>query len=161
MRRFFATDDSLTLTAQRLVVAAVMFPHGAQKLLGWFGGLGIEGTQSFFATLGIPSILGLLVILGESLGALALALGLATRLSAFGISAAMLGAMMMVHAPNGFFMNWFGNQAGEGVEFGILMLALSVPLVVRGGGRFAVDRLVFDRLPTTRMASPAAPVLSR
>jgi putative oxidoreductase len=159
MRRFFATDDSLTLTVQRLIVAAVMFPHGAQKLFGWFGGLGIEGTQGFFATLGIPSGLGLLVILGESLGALALALGLATRLSAFGISAAMLGAMQMVHAPNGFFMNWFGNQAGEGLEFGILMLGLSLPLVVRGGGRFALDRGVCDRLPSgpRRLRSEPAP----
>ena len=160
MRRFFATDDSLTLTAQRLVVAAVMFPHGAQKLLGWFGGFGIEGTQGFFATLGIPSALGLLVILGESVGAVALALGLATRLSALGISAAMLGAMLMVHAPHGFFMNWFGNQAGEGLEFGILMLALSVPLVVRGGGRFAVDRLLFDRFPIRHPAGRPSPVLS-
>ena len=161
MRRFFVTDDSLTLTAQRLVVAAVMFPHGAQKLLGWFGGLGVEGTQRFFATLGIPSVLGLLVILGESIGAITLALGLATRLSAFGISAAMLGAMLMVHAPNGFFLNWFGSQAGEGLEFGFLMLALSVPLVVRGGGRLSVDRLVFDRLPISPATARSEPVLSR
>jgi putative oxidoreductase len=161
MRRFFATDDSLTLTAQRLVVAAVMFPHGAQKLLGWFGGLGIAGTQGFFATLGIPSLLGLLVIVGESLGAITLALGLATRLSAFGISAAMLGAMLMVHAPHGFFMNWFGTQAGEGLEFGILMLALSIPLVVRGGGRFALDRRMFDGSPIRGVAADCGPVLSR
>jgi putative oxidoreductase len=155
MRRFFTTDDSLTLTIQRLVVAAVMFPHGAQKLLGWFGGLGITGTQAFFAELGIPSVLGALVILGESIGAITLALGLATRLSALGISAAMLGAMLMVHAPNGFFMNWFGVQKGEGLEFGILMLGLSLPLVVRGGGRFALDAMLFARLPHARPGARA------
>src|SRR5690349_12745834 len=107
LKRFVATDDSLTLTVQRILVALVMFPHGAQKLLGWYGGYGFSGTLGFFATLHIPTLLGVLVIVGESVGALALALGLATRLAAFGISAAMLGAMLMVHAPNGFFMNWF------------------------------------------------------
>jgi len=146
MHRFLATDDSRTATLQRLTVALVMFPHGAQKLLGWFGGYGFEGTLGFFAGLNIPTLLGVLVILGESLGALALALGLATRFAAFGISAAMLGAMLMVHLPNGFFMNWFGSQPGEGIEFGLLMLALSLPLVVRGGGRYALDTLLLERL---------------
>jgi putative oxidoreductase len=155
MNKFLATDDSPTLTAQRLLVAAVMFPHGAQKLLGWFGGYGFGGTLDFFATLGIPTLLGVLVILGESLGAIALALGFLSRLAAFGISAAMLGAMLMVHAPNGFFMNWFGNQAGEGLEFGLLMLGLSLPLVVRGGGRYALDSLISARLPHALTAQPA------
>jgi putative oxidoreductase len=154
MRRFLETTDDPTLTAQRLIVAAVMFPHGAQKLLGWFGGYGFSGTLDFFAQLNIPTLLGVLVILGESIGAVALALGLATRLSAFGISAAMLGAMLMVHAPNGFFMNWFGNQAGEGLEFGILMLALSVPLTLRGGGRYALDSALLARLPERARLTP-------
>jgi putative oxidoreductase len=154
--RFLRTDDSLTLTAQRLMVALVMFPHGAQKLLGWFGGYGFAGTLGFFEGLHIPGVLGVLVILGESLGALALALGLATRLAAFGSSAAMLGAMLMVHLPNGFFMNWFGNQPGEGIEFGLLMLALSVPLVVRGGGRYALDSALLARLPLVRSTRSAA-----
>ena len=146
MQRFFSTDDSLTSTVHRLVVAAVMFPHGAQKLFGWFGGYGFEGTLGYFASLQIPTLLGVLVIIAESLGAVALALGFATRLTAFGISAAMLGAMLMVHAPHGFFMNWFGNQQGEGIEFSLLMLALALPLVVRGGGRYALDTVVLARL---------------
>lgn len=158
MNKFLRTDDSLTLTAQRLMVALVMFPHGAQKLFGWFGGNGFSGTMGFFHGLHIPGVLGLLVILGESLGALLLALGLATRLAAFGISAAMLGAMLMVHLPNGFFMNWFGNQAGEGLEFGLLMLALSVPLIVRGGGRYALDSALRERLPLVRAAPSTAAV---
>jgi putative oxidoreductase len=145
--KFLATDDSLTLTIQRVLVAAVMFPHGAQKLFGWFGGYGFAGTLDFFATLGIPVVLGVLVILGESLGAIALAFGLLSRFTAFGISAAMLGALLMVHLPNGFFMNWFGNQSGEGIEFSLLMLGLSLPLVLRGGGRYALDSLLTTRLP--------------
>ncbi len=142
MNKILQTDDSMTLTVQRVLVAAVMFPHGAQKLLGWFGGYGFAGTLEFFASLGIPSALGVLVILGESLGAIALAFGFLTRLTAFGISAAMLGAMLTVHLPHGFFMNWFGNQQGEGIEFALLMLGLSLPLVVRGGGRYALDSLI-------------------
>jgi putative oxidoreductase len=156
MQRFLKTDDSLTATIQRVLVAAVMFPHGAQKLFGWFGGYGFDGTLGFFSSLHIPTLLGVLVILGESLGAIALALGLATRLTAFGISAAMLGAMLTVQLPNGFFMNWFGNQPGEGIEFGLLMLGLSVPLIVRGGGRYALDSLLLEQLNAHRSsASPS------
>ena len=115
MTRFFQTDRSATLFFQRLVLALVILPHGAQKLLGWFGGYGFDGTMGFFTgTLGIPAALAVLVILGESLGALGLAFGAFTRLSAFGVAATMLGAVFMAHAPNGFFMNWTGQQAGEG-----------------------------------------------
>jgi putative oxidoreductase len=128
-----------------------MFPHGAQKLFGWFGGYGFGATLDFFGSLGIPAPLGVLVILGESPGAVALALGLLSRFTAFGISAAMLGAMLSVQLPNGFFMNWFGNQAGEGIEFGLLMLGLSLPLVVRGGGRYALDGLIERRLAALSM----------
>jgi putative oxidoreductase len=133
-----------------------MFPHGAQKLLGWFGGYGFEGTLQFFDSLHIPRLLGVLVILGESLGAIALALGLFTRLTAFGISAAMLGAMLTVQLPNGFFMNWFGNQAGEGVEFGLLMLGMSIPLIVRGGGRYALDSVLLERANAARRVAATA-----
>jgi putative oxidoreductase len=140
MTRFFATDRSVTLLFQRLVLALVMLPHGAQKTLGWFGGHGFEGTMGFFTgTLGLPAALALLVILGESLGALALLAGGFTRLAAFGIAATMVGAVAMAHLANGFFMNWSGQQAGEGFEYHLLALALAVPLVVRGGGLFAVD----------------------
>ncbi len=157
MQRFLQTDAALTSTFQRILVAAVMFPHGAQKLLGWFGGYGFEGTLGFFASLNIPSILGVLVILGESIGAVALALGLATRLTAFGISAAILGAMLLVHLPHGFFMNWFGNQKGEGIEFALLMLGLSLPLIVRGGGRYALDAWLLERLRQPRPSSLSSP----
>src|SRR6478752_2664837 len=140
MTRFFQTDRSATLFFQRLVLALVILPHGAQKLLGWFGGYGFEGTMGFFTgALGIPAALAVLVILGESLGALGLAFGAFTRLSAFGIAATMLGAVFMTHAPNGFFMNWTGQQPGEGFEYHLLALALALPLIVRGGGSLAVD----------------------
>ena len=154
MKNFFATDTHSTiLTAQRALLGAVMFPHGAQKLLGWFGGYGFEGTMGFFTQqVGLPAPLALLVILAESIGALLLIVGLGTRLAAFGISAVMLGAVATTHASFGFFMNWFGNQPGEGFEFHLLALALAVPLVIAGGGRYALDSWVRARLEAPRGA---------
>lgn len=157
MNRFFQTDEqSWVLFVQRIALALVMLPHGAQKLLGWFGGYGFSGTMGFFTdTMHIPAPVALLVILGESIGAVTLALGLGTRLSAFGISAIMLGAMLTSHAQHGFFMNWFGNQQGEGIEFHLLALALALPLVIWGGGRHAVDSLVQRRLGASVTLAPA------
>jgi putative oxidoreductase len=127
----------------RGVLGAVMFPHGAQKALGWFGGGGFEGTMSYFTgTVHMPALLGYLVIAAEFLGALALLLGLFTRFCAASIALVMAGAALLVHAPNGFFMNWFGNQAGEGFEFHLLAIAIAAALVVRGGGRWSLDNWV-------------------
>ena len=135
--RFFTTDSSKTLLWLRVVLGAVMVPHGPQEAFGWFGGC---GTMGFFGTLGMPAILGLLVIAAESLGAVALITGTATRLAAFGMAATMLGAMLLVHLPNGFFMNWGGAQPGEGVELHLLAIGLAIPLIARGGGAYSVDR---------------------
>lgn len=140
MLRFLSTDDSTTRLFQRLVLGAVILPHGAQKLLGLFGGYGFAGTMGFFTgTLGLPAPLGWLVIAAESIGALALVAGLATRLTAFGIAAVMLGAVWFAHLPHGFFMNWTGAQGGEGFEYHLLALALALPLIVKGGGALSVD----------------------
>lgn len=157
MNRFLQTDEqSWVLFVQRVVLALVMLPHGAQKLLGWFGGYGFSGTMGFFTdTMHIPAPIALLVILGESIGAVMLALGLATRLSAFGVSAIMVGAMLTSHAQHGFFMNWFGNQQGEGIEFHLLALALGLPLAIWGGGRYAIDSFLQRRLATSVVLTPA------
>ena len=142
MQRFFATDRSWVSLFQRLVLAAVIFPHGAQKLLGWFGGPGFHATMGMFTSQGLPAPLAFLIIIGESLGAIALAFGFLTRLSAFGIAAVMIGAIAMVHSHVGFFMNWMGNQAGEGFEYHLLALALAIPLIIRGGGLGSIDRAI-------------------
>lgn len=140
MLRFFSTDASTTRLFQRLVLGAVILPHGAQKLLGLFGGYGFAGTMGYFTgTLGMPAPLGWLVIAAESIGALALIAGLATRLTAFGVAAVMVGAVWFAHLPHGFFMNWTGAQGGEGFEYHLLALALALPLVVKGGGAASVD----------------------
>lgn len=140
MLRFLSTDDSTTRLFQRLVLGAVILPHGAQKLFGLFGGFGFAGTMGFFTgTLGLPVPMGWLVIAAESIGALALIAGLATRLTAFGVAAVMVGAVWFTHLPHGFFMNWTGAQGGEGFEYHLLALALALPLVVKGGGAASLD----------------------
>lgn len=148
MKNLLATDThNSMLSIQRALLGAVMFPHGAQKLLGWFGGYGFDGTMKFFTdTLHLPAPLALIIILGESIGALLLIAGLGTRIAAFGISAIMLGAVLTTHGSVGFFMNWYGSQPGEGYEYHLLALALSVPLMIAGGGRYALDSWVRARL---------------
>jgi len=122
----------------RVFLGVVILPHGLQKLLGMFGGYGFSATVEYFASTGIPSWIGVLIILGESFGALFLILGLISRISAAGIALIMLGAIM-VHAQYGFFMNWFGALAGEGVEYHLLVLGLSLIVLVKGGGKWALD----------------------
>jgi putative oxidoreductase len=141
--RFLATDTSKTLLFQRIALGIIILPHGMQKALGWFGGYGFDNTMTYFTDhLGVPAPFALLVILGESLGAFALIVGAGTRLTALGVVATMAGAILMEHLPYGFFMNWSGTQGGEGFELHLLAIALAIPLVIRGGGAYAVDTLV-------------------
>lgn len=143
MTTFFQTEDRWSPTILRIMLALVIFPHGAQKLLGWYGGHGFEGTMGFFTQqMGLPAVIAFLVIMGESLGALALAAGFLTRFSAASLGIIMLGAIATVHWPHGFFMNWFGNQAGEGFEYHLLVLGMSLSLMVSGAGKWSVDRVI-------------------
>jgi putative oxidoreductase len=137
--KLLGTDRDIGSVIIRVFAGAVMFPHGAQKLLGWFGGYGFNGTMGFFTEQkGIPYILALLVIIAESFGALALITGLFTRVAAFGIGATMVVAAFM-HAGNGFFMNWFGGQEGEGFEYHLLVIGMTLALIVKGAGRWSLD----------------------
>ncbi len=146
MKAFFQTDGSINNLIIRVMLGVVMFPHGAQKLLGWFGGYGLEGTLGFFTNqLGIPMVVAMLVILGESLGALGLITGFLTRFCAAGILIIMTGAIVMSHATNGFFMNWSGKQGGEGFEYHLLAIALCLPLLISGGGLFSADGFIVKR----------------
>jgi len=134
-------DDSASLVL-RVMLGVVMFPHGAQKVLGWFGGYGLAGTLHYFTdTMGIPLAFAVLAIAAEFLGSIGLVVGLFTRLAAFGIACEMAVAVFMVHLPNGFFMNWSGKQAGEGFEFHLLAIAIALALMIKGGGRWSMDRL--------------------
>ncbi|HNI19105.1 MAG TPA: DoxX family protein, partial [Nitrospira sp.] len=118
MYSFFKTDDSWAGLILRVVLGGVIFAHGAQKLLGWYGGFGFEGTMGFFTQkMGFPWLVAFLVIIGESIGSLGLIAGLLTRFTAASFVVIMLGAIVTVHLPQGFFMNWFGQQTGEGFEY--------------------------------------------
>jgi putative oxidoreductase len=140
-RSLVATGDSIAPLFLRVALGVMMFPHGAQKLFGWFGGYGFTGSMGYFTgTVGVPWAVGLLVILGEFFGSLLLIAGFGTRFAAASLAVIMLGAAWQLRA-NGFFMNWFGNQKGEGIELFILAVGIAVALVVSGAGRFSVDRL--------------------
>ncbi|WP_345742335.1 DoxX family protein [Nitrospina watsonii] len=140
LKTMFETENRTSPVILRVLLGLVIFPHGAQKLLGWFGGHGLEGTLGFFTqTMGVPMVFALLVIAGEFFGSLGLIAGFLTRFSAFGVLCIMMGAMFMVHLDNGFFMNWSGNQAGEGYEYHLLAMGMAVALIVSGGGKYSVD----------------------
>jgi putative oxidoreductase len=140
MKGLLKTDDDITLTIARLVLGIVFFAHGSQKVLGWFGGYGFSGTMGFFThQLGIPAALAFLDFMAEFLGGIGLILGCLTRIAAFGIGCVMLVAVFMVHIHNGFFMNWNGAKKGEGFEYHLLVLAICLLLMMKGGGAFSVD----------------------
>src|SRR4051812_7222383 len=153
LRRVTGTGTDPAATVARLSLAALIFPHGAQHALGWFGGYGFTGTHAWMTkTLGFPAPLAALAIVIELVAPLALVLGLGSRLAAAGLFGLMLGAAS-THVANGFFMNWFGGlPAGtEGFEYPLLVLALAAVIVVKGSGALSLDRRL-AREPVKRAA---------
>ena len=141
IRKLFSTDDSTATAILRMALGLVFFAHGAQKLLGWFGGFGFASTMGYFTgTMHIPVPLAFLAIAAEFFGGLGLILGFLTRIAAFGIAVNMLVAIATVHGAFGFFMNWSGTQKGEGFEYHLLVLAITAFLMIRGAGAFSADR---------------------
>lgn len=139
-KKIFQTKNEWAPLVLRVLLGVVVFPHGAQKLFGWFGGYGFSGTMSFFTDgMGLPWLLGFLVIILESIGALALIAGFATRLVAIAYVVLALGIIFTSHIQNGFFMNWFGAQAGEGYEYFILWIGMAITLTITGGGKYSID----------------------
>ncbi|GAA4321785.1 DoxX family protein [Flaviaesturariibacter amylovorans] len=154
----FATTRSSAPLFLRLLLGIVLFPHGAQKLLGWFGGFAFEGSMGYFTgTVGLPWIVGFLVILVEFFGPLFLILGFATRFWSLAIFFVMSG-IVVTSMHDYFFMNWFGNQKSEGMEFFLLTIGMSLSLLVSGSGRWAVDRLLQRRADAARLGGARFPV---
>jgi putative oxidoreductase len=148
--KLFATDDNTATAILRFVLGVVMFAHGAQKMLGWFGGFGFAGTMSFFiGTMHIPAFFAFLAIAAEFFGGLGLIAGFLTRIAALVITVNMLVAIAKVHASVGFFMNWTGTQKGEGFEYHLLVLAMTTFLMIRGAGAFSVDHAIATAPRTT------------
>jgi putative oxidoreductase len=147
IKRLFKTENDMAIFILRLLLGLVFFPHGMQKLLGWFGGPGFSGMMDMFTTkMGIPAVFAFLAIMAEGLGSLGLITGLLTRVAAFGIAVNMVVAVLMVHLPNGFFMNWMGNQKGEGFEYHLLVIAIGIALMIKGGGRWSLDRVISGKM---------------
>jgi putative oxidoreductase len=147
LRKLMATEPRVSLLVLRLLLGGVMFPHGAQKVFGWWGGFGLSPTIGFFTSqMHIPLVFAWLAIAAEFLGSLGLIAGLLTRVAAFGIAVNMAVAVLMVHLKVGFFMNWMGNQKGEGFEYHLLAIAAALVLMIDGAGVASLDRaLAGDR----------------
>src|SRR6516225_4141039 len=142
-RKLISTSNDYAVTVARLMLGIVFFAHGAQKMLGWFGGYGFHGTMQFFTQMmHIPAPLAFLAISAEFFGGLGLIVGFLGRVAAFGITMNMLVAIFTVHLPNGFFANWTGQQKGEGIEFHLLAIALALVVMVKGSGALSLDRVL-------------------
>ena len=142
-QNIFTTNDNWSGFITRVTIGLILFPHGAQKLLGIFGGFGFTGTMGFFTgTLHLPWIIGFLVILIEFVGSISLLLGIATRISSALLIILMIGIIFTSHIDNGFFMNWLGNQKGEGYEYHLLVIGLSIATFVNGSGKYSVDHFI-------------------
>jgi putative oxidoreductase len=141
--KILRTNRDWTGLITRLTVGLIMFPHGAQKLLGWFGGPGFNGEMDFFTrTLHLPWLIAFLVIFIEFFGAIALIIGFASRIWSVVMAILFIGIIFSAHLDNGFFMNWFGNQKGEGYEYHLLIIGLSLATLINGSGKFSVDGLI-------------------
>ncbi len=147
IRRLFKTEGTISGTVLRVFLGAAILPHGAQKLLGWFGGAGFTAAmRGFESHFHIPAVFALLAILAESVGAAALIAGFFTRVAALALSVDMLVAVALVHSKNGFFMNWGGTAKGEGFEYHILAVAIGIALMIAGGGRWSLDGVIAKKL---------------
>ena len=150
-RKLIGTTDDLTLTILRLVLGVVFFAHGAQKALGWFGGYGFSGTMGFFTQqMHIPAPFAFLAICAEFLGGIGLILGLLGRVAAFGIACNMVVAIGMIHRHFGLFANWSGTQKGEGFEFHLLAIAITLVIMIKGSGALSLDRAFSQPSDTER-----------
>jgi putative oxidoreductase len=148
--KILKTQSGIVPTIIRLAVGAVFFYHGSQKMLGWWGGPGFSAQMRGFESGGIPAPLAFLAICAEFFGGIGMILGFLTRIAAFGISVNMIVAIYRIHWPNGFSMNWSGHQKGEGFEFHLLVLAITLSIMMVGAGAFSIDGMIDTGEPYRR-----------
>lgn len=143
LKTLFTTNPNIGFSIARLTLGLVLFPHGAQKLLGLFGGNGYTATVDFFTSqMGLPGIIAFSIIIIEFFGSISLILGLIGRFWALSIAGMFLGIIYTTQFEHGFFMNWYGDQAGEGFEYSLLVIGLALTIVVNGSGKWSVDNLI-------------------
>ena len=143
LQLLFKTNNNVAPLLVRLTLGIVMFAHGAQLALGWFGGYGYSATMGFFTQqMHIPALFAFLAIAAEFAGSIGLIVGALSRVAAFGIATTMVVAILTVHTANGFFMNWSCTQKGEGFEYHLLAIALAIVVMINGAGKWSLDGLV-------------------
>ncbi|MBZ5665639.1 MAG: DoxX family protein [Acidobacteriia bacterium] len=144
--KLLGTNADWGVAIVRIILGIVFFAHGAQKMLGWFGGPGFTNMmRTLTGQLRIPAPFAFLVIAGEFFGGLGLVVGLLSRLAAIGVLATMAGAVLMVHLQHGLFLNWFGDKKGHGIEYHLLAMALALIVLIKGAGAFSLDRGWYQR----------------
>jgi putative oxidoreductase len=152
-RKILSTSNDPSLTILRVIAGIVFFAHGAQKMLGWFGGYGFHGTMGFFTQeMHLPAVLAFLAICAEFFGGLGLIVGFLTRIAAFGVLCNMVAAVLLVHHSYGFFMNWGGDQKGEGFEYHMLAIAVMLAIIIKGAGAYSLD-YILSHTPQMQAAS--------
>jgi len=137
------TTANIGYSIARLTLGLVIFPHGAQKLLGLFGGYGYSPTMDFLTTqMGLSGIIAFSIIMIEFFGSISLILGFVSRFWALSLAVMFMGIIYTTQLEHGFFMNWFGNQAGEGYEYSLLIIGLALTIIVNGSGAWSIDNLI-------------------
>ncbi|MGB8324078.1 MAG: DoxX family protein [Candidatus Acidiferrum sp.] len=141
------THADWVVAVARIVLGIIFFAHGAQQLLGWYGGPGLASSmRTFTEHLHLPPTMAFLVIAGELFSGVGLIVGLFSRIAAIVIARTMMGAIATVHFRFGLFLNWFGTQEGHGIEYHLLTIALALVIVVQGAGTFSLDRVLHERI---------------
>jgi putative oxidoreductase len=141
-QRIVDTSNDFTWTIVRLALGVVFLAHGAQKMLGWFSGRGVGGTIDLYRQMGFSEPLALLAMAVEFFGGLGLIVGFLSRIAALGIISKIAVAMLTLHVKNGFFMNWSGEQRGEGIEYDLLVIALGLVVLIHGSGALSIDQFL-------------------
>ena len=145
--KIFNTNNDWTGLVTRATLGLVLFPHGAQKMLGMFDGYGFTGTMnSFTEQMHLPWVIAFLVIIIEFFGAISLIIGFAGRLWSSAMVILFIGMITTAHAENGFFMNWYGTQKGEGYEYHLLVIGLSIATLINGSGKYSIDKLITNKI---------------
>ena len=146
IEKILQTHADYGCTFLRTIAGIIIFPYGMQKLFGWFDGVGIKGTLEQMMIRKIPQFIGWLIIIGQSLGSIALIFGFLGRIAAGGLFIIFIGALI-VHLPDGWAMNWFGTKNGEGIEYHVLLLSLLLIVIVKGSGAMSIDFWISTILP--------------
>ncbi|GAA4894052.1 DoxX family protein [Flaviramulus aquimarinus] len=143
VNQLLKTNPIIGLSIARWTLGLVLFPHGAQKLLGLFGGYGYSATiESLTTQMDLPSIVAFSVIMIEFFGSISLVLGFFARFWAIALVSMFTGIIITTQLEHGFFMNWFGNQAGEGYEYSLLVIGIALSIVINGSGKWSIDGLI-------------------